>query len=79
MNEEADDLTNSKFEGFSEELRVPICIEKLPWLHLPRLASEGMAFYDEMKAAKLVKLEASARARKRPKGDPSRLKWKDPW
>ncbi len=79
LSEEADDLTNYKFEDFCEELRVPICIEDFPWLHLPRLTSEGMAFYDEMKAAKLRRPEVAARAHKRPKGDPSRLKWKDPW
>ena len=78
-NEEAVDLTNNKFEGASEELRVPIGIEKLPWRHLPRITSEGMAFYNEMKAAKLGKPEASARARKKPKGDPPRWKCKDPW
>ena len=92
--EPAEGLAVSAPDAHGYEFQSPVEIEMLekeeaiskhafemlvPWLHLPRISAEGIDFYDEMKAAKLLRPESAVRARKRPKGDPSRLKWKDPW
>ena len=83
LNEEADALTNAHWEGFDPSLRIHTELHSLPWLHLPRLTNEGFRFFAAMKAAKAEEKLAPPsfveRQRKRPKGDPSRLTWREPW
>ena len=61
-NAEADALTNSRFEGFSPELRVPFDMRSYPWRVLSGLLEDGRAFYREAQAARsAAKLRAVAR------------------
>ena len=44
MNDEADALTNGRFEGFCPGKRISVTMESLPWLRLPELLREGQEF-----------------------------------
>jgi len=78
-NAEADALTNSRFEGFSPEMRVPFDMRSYPWQVLSGLLEDGRVFYREAQAARsAAKLRAVAGPKK---GRCKRvsLKESDPW
>ena len=84
QNEEADDLTNSKFDKFCPEKRIPVDLENLEFGILHKLLAAGEDYHKEIEEAK-----ATARAerlagknrvvqrKKRLKGES--LKDTDPW
>ena len=83
LNEEADAITIAEYDAFDEARRAPVDVRKLPWKCLPAMLAEGEAFHRKMleeKAQKKLRHQSDGkRRRKRPKGDPTRLKWRDPW
>ena len=72
VNQEADDLTNEKFEAFSDRLRVPVVLKDLPWIYLPTALEQGMEFYGQ-------KTKAQARSTTDRKGKRRPLRETDPW
>jgi len=78
-NAEADALTNSRFEGFSPERRVPFDMRSYPWRVLSGLLEDGRAFYQEAQAARsAARLKKMAGPRKS-RGKRLSLKDTDPW
>jgi hypothetical protein len=47
-NVEADNLTNEKFEGFNEDLRIHVDGANLPWLVLPRIMAQSQRLFEEV-------------------------------
>ena len=84
QNEEADALTNGRFEDFREENRVGVDFEKLEFMVMGSLMElagnldEELKLYRTSKEAKLGKLrkEQETKGVKRKKGE---LRWRDPW
>eukprot|EP00438_Fugacium_kawagutii_P025749 Skav221045 [mRNA] locus=scaffold1448:254439:257677:+ [translate_table: standard] len=84
QNQEADDLTNEKFDDFDSGKRIVVSFEQLEWVLLDRLMERASELDEELKlhktskeakrAAHLGATEASSS--KRRKGE---MKWKDPW
>ena len=78
-NSEADALTNSRFEGFTPELRVPFNMRTFPWKVLGGLLEDGRAFYRDAQAARgAARLRAATAPAKR-RGKRPTLKETDPW
>jgi len=79
-NSEADALTNSRFEGFSESMRVPFDMPSYPWRVLRGLLRDGRQFYIDAQAARAaVKANTAAGAKRRKAGTRPSLKDTDPW
>ena len=81
-NQEADDLTNQKFEAFDPKHRVTVDdLGLLPWLILPRFMDQGARFYTEMTEAKAKKrdLLPLSRAPTTKRAKDTRLKVREPW
>ena len=81
QNEEADALTHGVFEGFDPARRVPVDMENISFLILPRLLADGEAFMRSRKlAAEKKALETATvengTAKRRKKGG---LRETDPW
>ena len=47
VNQQADDLTNEKFDEFDLDRRLEIDFERLPWKYLPQAMREGAEFYGQ--------------------------------
>ena len=81
QNEEADALANGVFEGFDPARRVPVDMESISFLLLPRLLADGEAFLKareaeaEKKAAETATVEISSAKRRKKVG----LRESDPW
>lgn len=77
-NQDADDLTNSKQDNFSQDLRIDTPLEELPWKVLPELMRTATDLYKDIKSSKEQKLlDTPHKLRKtRPQ---EKLKRKDPW
>jgi len=78
-NSEADAITNSRFEGFTEANRVPFDMLSFPWRVLPDLLSDGRQFYQEAQAERAAARLRPAAAGKRRAGKRPGLKETDPW
>ena len=72
-NTEADDLTNEKFEAFECGHRIPVRVEDLPWLVLPKLLATGLAWQTQRQPRR-PRQEGTARGARRVP-----LKERDPW
>ena len=81
LNKVADALTNGNFAGFDPGRRRHVDFAGLPWLYLPSLLSEGQAFYAETAKARAERKGArnAPGARNRPRGDSTRLRFREPW
>ena len=84
QNEEADDLTNGKFDKFDPAKRIEVDLERLQFGILDKLLASGEAYHAEVEEAKaLAKAERLAnrnrteRKKRKLKGEP--LKVSDPW
>jgi len=84
LNQEADDLTNGKFEAFDPNKRVEVDLGTLPFVVLPDILAEGTAFYTNAMA--LRDLQQFAREQRGPllratemKRKPAALRVKEPW
>ena len=49
LNTEADALSNLDTEGFRDELRVDLSLDRLQWVILPKFMEAGMAFVESKK------------------------------
>ena len=76
VNQEADALSNLRFEGFSEKHRVNLDLQKLPFMVLPDLIDEALHFYSQQ-GGKRGSDGALMHKRKRRKSEPLRVR--DPW
>ena len=76
VNQEADDLSNGKFDGFDPKLRVPFDVATVKWEILPQLLKDGAAFYEEL--ATIRAAQPQGYAAKRQKKEES-LRVRDPW
>ena len=82
QNQEADDLTNERFDDFQEENRIAVQFEELQFLVMSRLLEkagqldEELKLYKTSKEAKLAKLKADLTDKKSRKGQ---MRWQDPW
>jgi hypothetical protein len=80
LNQEADDLTNLKFEEFSASLRIDMRVDQLPLLVLPDLMKEAMAFYGEVKSSKgLRRAAAEPQVRGQGREAARPLREREPW
>ena len=75
VNQEADDLSNGLFEGFSEELRVPMVMKEVKWELLPDLLRDGEAYYHELAALRAANPPRLAKRQKKEEA----LRIRDPW
>ena len=79
-NSEADALTNRRFEGFSEAMRVPFDMASFPWRVLRGLLRDGRQFYLDAQAARAASSAGTlAGASKRRKVKRTPLKEREPW
>jgi hypothetical protein len=87
-HQEADDLTNHKFEGFAPERRIEIDMSKVPWILLDEFMQEGFKLYKDLEVKRSeersLRLKRPAWAWKQEKSKrrrlaTTRLKWTDPW
>jgi len=78
-NSEADALTNERFEGFSDSLRVPFDMRTHPWKVLDGLLKDGRRFYREAQAARDAARMRPKTSRKGARGKRATLKERDPW
>ena len=78
LNQDADDLTNSKFENFTPELRINTPLEELPWKVLPKLMCTAIELYQEIKNRK-IQLSNDTPQKLRKSKPQDKLKRKDPW
>jgi len=78
-NAEADAITNSRFEGFAEENRVPFDMRTFPWRVLDTLLVDGRRFYQDAKALRVASKQGPAPSKKRSKCKRLSLKETDPW
>jgi hypothetical protein len=76
VNQQADDLTNEKFDEFELSRRLEVDFDRLPWKYLPQAMREGMEFYEES-----AKLRGRGLARPPPakKRKDLSLRVRDPW
>jgi hypothetical protein len=76
VNQQADDLTNEKFDEFEMSRRLEVDFDRLPWKYLPQAMREGMEFYEES-----AKLRGRGLARPPPakKRKDLSLRVRDPW
>ena len=76
MNREADALSNGKFDGFSQNLRVQP--DRASWVVLDRLMTAGAAFHVEAKIQRAAAAAGPKTLQDRPRrGDARRIR--DPW
>ena len=80
LNQEADDLSNLKFDDFDSERRIPFKVQGIPWKVFTELILASRDMFDTINADRerlrerkrkpfqLVKLRGS-----------KKLKWTDPW
>ena len=76
LNQEADDLTNNRFDRFHEDLRIPIIQEDLDFLVLKDINKAAGDLFAEICEKKKNK-EPKTKIRKTKVTD--RLKWRSPW
>lgn len=83
QNEEADALTNSRYEGFDESRRINVQFEDLRFVLLDRLMTKAGELDSELKlhrtskeAKRSAMAEEAKTTSKKKKGE---MKWKDPW
>ena len=85
QNEEADALTNQRFEEFSEDKRIEVDFEKLEFVLLGDLMQKAGELDSELKLHRTSKeaKQASREEEKAREGQVKRkrgeMKWKDPW
>ena len=81
QNEEADALTNERFEHFDEKLRVALKIEELPFLVLDKMFEVADHLYRNVQQKKqdmrVDKVKNKQRGKEKTKRRP--LKERDPW
>jgi len=78
-NAEADAITNSRFEGFEEENRVPFDMRTFPWRVLDTLLADGRRFYQDAQALRAAAKLRPAPGKRRGVGKRQSLKETDPW
>ena len=84
QNQPADDLTNERFDDFSEENRLEVNFKELPFRVMNRLLEKAgeldaeLKLFKTSKEAKLAQLKEGSKEKvaKNKKGE---LRWKDPW
>ena len=74
-NEEADNLTNGKFEKFNPSRRVSLCMSTFPWKVIPVLGKDSQDLFTQIAEDKAAG-PSNKRVRK-PKGE--KLRQTDPW
>jgi hypothetical protein len=79
-NQEADDLSNLKFDGFSLDKRIPFTISGIPWKVFSELILATKEMFD------LINHQREQQRLKKRKAPPigklkgvKKLKWTDPW
>ena len=78
-NQEADALSNQDSTGFTEELRVPLSLEKEKWIVLQEMLAHGELFEKEKKEVReQARATANTRAPFR-KRKQAKLKEREPW
>ena len=84
QNQPADDLTNERFEEFSEENRLDVDFQELPFKVMNKLLDRAgeldaeLKLYKTSKEAKLAQLKAHS-AEHGTKSKKGEMRWKDPW
>lgn len=77
---QADDLTNSIFEGFCQEKRIEVKFENMEFVVLGKLMKKAAELDEEVKLAKTSREAKSDRPQttegKKKRGQ---TKWEDPW
>ena len=76
VNQEADDLSNGKFDGFDPALRVPLDLATITWELLPQLLRDGEVFYTELALVRAAQPQGNA-SKKQKKEEALRVR--DPW
>ena len=82
QNQEADDLTNERFDDFDEANRIDVRFESLEFLVMSRLLDKAAELDEELrlrktsKEAKQASMKAASEKTKVKKGQ---MRWQDPW
>jgi len=77
-NQEADDLTNLKFDAFDPERRIPVDVPTLPFIMLNELMDRGGAFLAELDSRRAeARVSSDGRRAKRQRRDGMRVS--QPW
>jgi hypothetical protein len=76
QNQEADDLTNNRFEKFNERLRIPIVQKDLKFLVLEEINTAAAELFTEITVKKQAKILPKKAAKTKVT---ERLKWRSPW
>ena len=82
LNQKADDLTSEVFTAFSDEHRVHVSVDSLPWLVFPKLVHQARKFYADILAEHTAAaLQAGPSSETLRRAGPKRpgLKETDPW
>eukprot|EP00438_Fugacium_kawagutii_P019241 Skav234689 [mRNA] locus=scaffold3643:121276:121746:- [translate_table: standard] len=85
QNYQADDLTNEKFDEFTEENRIEVDFKNLPFIVMGKLMEEAGKLDSELKLHKTSKEAKSDAFKDEKKKLPTKkskkgeMKWKDPW
>lgn len=82
QNQEADDLTNERFEDFDMANRVEVQFESLDFLVMDRLLKKAGELDEELRLFKTSKEAKHASAKTMPekhKAKKGQLRWQDPW
>jgi hypothetical protein len=82
LNQEADDLTNGKFEAFDPSLRVPIVPADLPWVVLDAIMKDSQELYMKIVAERELAKASGVPLRKfgyKKIKASLRLRTKNPW
>ena len=84
QNEEADSLTNLRFEDFSVSNRIDVKFEDFEFVLLDKLMAKTGDLDDDLKLHKSSKDAkrsslTGAESEQRAKGKKGEMKWKDPW
>jgi len=78
-NSEADAITNGRFEGFSEENRIPFDMPAFPWRVFDTLLADGRLFYQDAQARRAAAKRDQAPGKKHRGSKRQGLKERDPW
>ena len=82
QNQEADDLTNERFDDFDERRRIDVQFEQLDFMVMGKLLEKAGELDSELRLHKTSK--EAKQAMERPSGEKVRskkgqLRWQDPW
>ena len=82
QNQEADDLTNERFEDFDERSRIVVQFEELEFVVMNRLLTKAGELDRELrlrKTPKEAKLASLKEEKEKVKSKKGQMRWQDPW